>query len=518
MTVREALRIGALAASKVVAGASGLDRVVEYVLTMDVPDVLGWVRGNELLLSSGYAIEDAQDFQNMLRGFSEAGVAAVALKEGRYLNADSESLSLADRLGLPVILLPKEVLYHDVVNPLMRLIIERQNGPKLRMRHEAEICLDSLMRLISTISADTVLLLDSQFRLLSYFNESGVLPASKDMFGKHGVIRRVVGESPATAIPIEVSIKQDQSVSALSIWPLALGPSPVGYLVLLGNRSKSSPQVLSKVLPSLSWLAERLEAETYAPDDLLRRLEGTPNQRLQAVDELSTMLGPAARQPFVCFSARWGAGSLDEYGTRGLILSVFGAYSTSIFQTAPDAVWSWRLPRDASSKHGKAQERLLRMASAFASQIEALGVSTPRIGISSVFADTASMPQALEEARRCSEIADKTGRHTVISDYARLDQLLLKIAGSPFENDVSRLLEAYLPDQIVQLDETIRTLSAYFKSGRNARGTAHLLGVHRNTVAKRLARYERITALRLDDPEACLGAEIALRLLLLRSI
>ncbi|SHM58179.1 Purine catabolism regulatory protein-like family protein [Caldanaerovirga acetigignens] len=52
ITVREALQIGGLKNAKVVAGEKGLDRRVDFVLTMD--DAAKWIRGNELLLMAAY--------------------------------------------------------------------------------------------------------------------------------------------------------------------------------------------------------------------------------------------------------------------------------------------------------------------------------------------------------------------------------------------------------------------------------------------------------------------------------
>ncbi|HEX8135605.1 MAG TPA: PucR family transcriptional regulator ligand-binding domain-containing protein, partial [Actinomycetes bacterium] len=55
-SVGELLRLPALESAEVVAGAAGLDRVVQRLNVMTVPDILPWVKENEFLLATGYPL------------------------------------------------------------------------------------------------------------------------------------------------------------------------------------------------------------------------------------------------------------------------------------------------------------------------------------------------------------------------------------------------------------------------------------------------------------------------------
>lgn len=67
VTIREAMQVGGLLRCKVVAGESALDKEIQYITVMEVPDVIQWLKGNELLLTSLYAIkDDLQAIQNLV--------------------------------------------------------------------------------------------------------------------------------------------------------------------------------------------------------------------------------------------------------------------------------------------------------------------------------------------------------------------------------------------------------------------------------------------------------------------
>ena len=51
-TVREAARIGGFAQARLVAGEGGLDRTVEWVRTMETPEIVRMLRPGDLLLTA----------------------------------------------------------------------------------------------------------------------------------------------------------------------------------------------------------------------------------------------------------------------------------------------------------------------------------------------------------------------------------------------------------------------------------------------------------------------------------
>src|SRR6266403_2948914 len=94
-TVREAMR-SVLASAKLVAGADGLDRQVEWVRLMETPEVQP--RAGDLMFTSGFPIKDDTDAQIRLVGrIADKGGAGLVVRPLPYLRKlPPEMLSEAD--------------------------------------------------------------------------------------------------------------------------------------------------------------------------------------------------------------------------------------------------------------------------------------------------------------------------------------------------------------------------------------------------------------------------------------
>src|SRR3954465_9779373 len=128
LSVGEVLGVPALSGARVIAGESGLDRVVQRLNVMEVPDVLAWVKPHELLLTTGYPLRNTpQSLAHLVADLDERSLAALAIKLGRYLDdLPSDMIAQADRLGFPLILLPNDVGFDDILNQVLTDILNRQ--------------------------------------------------------------------------------------------------------------------------------------------------------------------------------------------------------------------------------------------------------------------------------------------------------------------------------------------------------------------------------------------------------
>lgn len=58
LSVGEVLGVSTLNGARLIAGRSGLGRIVQRLNVMEVPDILSWVKPNELLLTTGYPLRN----------------------------------------------------------------------------------------------------------------------------------------------------------------------------------------------------------------------------------------------------------------------------------------------------------------------------------------------------------------------------------------------------------------------------------------------------------------------------
>lgn len=128
ITLSTLLTGGYLERAEIMAGEGGLSREVRDVTVVSTPDSGPWLDGNELLLTTGYPfMNEPESLLRSVGVFIEKDASALAFKEGRYMPAFSaEMLGLCERAHLPLIRLPKETKWVDIIRPVYGLLASRE--------------------------------------------------------------------------------------------------------------------------------------------------------------------------------------------------------------------------------------------------------------------------------------------------------------------------------------------------------------------------------------------------------
>ncbi|MGE4272208.1 MAG: PucR family transcriptional regulator [Desulfitobacterium sp.] len=128
ITVKDLLRVGPLKTSQVVAGYQKLDNVVKGVTIIEAPDIVNWLSGGELLLTSLYSGPgEGMDYQEFIRKMAEKEVSALAIKVRRFVqDIPTEIIEAANQYGLPVIELEGSIRFVDVMYPVMEELFNSQ--------------------------------------------------------------------------------------------------------------------------------------------------------------------------------------------------------------------------------------------------------------------------------------------------------------------------------------------------------------------------------------------------------
>ena len=86
-TVKELLDTEEFSEFKVIAGMWGMNRKVSSVTVMDAPDIYKWLRGGEILMTSGYLWRNDVSFlEELIRKINEVHAAALFIKLGRFVD------------------------------------------------------------------------------------------------------------------------------------------------------------------------------------------------------------------------------------------------------------------------------------------------------------------------------------------------------------------------------------------------------------------------------------------------
>jgi sugar diacid utilization regulator len=121
LTVREALSLNVLKDATVVAGHKGLDNPIRWTHILDHPDVAEWVKGGEVLISSGVGIYD--DINAQIKYMSEAvekKVAAVFITTQYFPHTTPQMREIADKHRLPLVEMPPTIAFVEVTEAILR--------------------------------------------------------------------------------------------------------------------------------------------------------------------------------------------------------------------------------------------------------------------------------------------------------------------------------------------------------------------------------------------------------------
>jgi PucR family transcriptional regulator, purine catabolism regulatory protein len=86
------------------------------------------MRGGELLLTTAYPIrDDPSALGRLIPELADRGLAGLGIKIGPYLDAlPSAMISAADKLDFPVIEVPPDVVFNDILVEVLGTILNRQ--------------------------------------------------------------------------------------------------------------------------------------------------------------------------------------------------------------------------------------------------------------------------------------------------------------------------------------------------------------------------------------------------------
>jgi purine catabolism regulator len=494
LPLREALKVPALQKARLLAGAAGLDRAVRYVNVMEVPDILDWVKPDELLLTTAYPLrDDRAALADLVPRLADRGLAGLAVKPARYLDAVPQvMLEAAERLSFPLLELPPETAMADIINAVLGLIL---NVQALRLERSAAIHerftaialggggVRDIVQALTELLDRPAALLDSQ----------GVLLARSPGFPAHAAAELLLDGRAATGLrwavlaadgPLadeqRMALEQAATIAALRlVQERAVAEADDRFRAVcldeLVTGHVSDAAVLHERATAFGWNLSRPRAVLVAEIDALdgRRfgvLAGTSEETRACrglADAARAVLGDDA----IVWERSAGAAALTS---------------------------SNDLRRDAAALQAEARRRLPR--------------AVVSVGVGRTQADPLELRTSYAEALRSLEVGRWAGGQGVVSLFADLglDRLLMSCPVEELAAFHSATLGPLLAYEREHADCGLsQTLAAFVAADRNVAETARALFVHYNTVKYRLDRLERLLGPFVNHPTRRLTLELA---------
>jgi len=539
ITVREVLELPALAGVRVLGGNAGLGRVVARVNVMEVPDILPWVKPDELLLTTGYPLRaDPARLAGLVGALERRGLAALAVKLHRYLDElPADAVTAADRCGLPLLLLPDGVAFDDVLNQVLTAVLHRQAAVLERSEevHRALVGvvlegggLHELATETADVLSSPVLVTANDGRVLAEggdprlldairtaacFDASGRFRTERESLGVHrhedvggwyAVVPVVAGRVDHGRI---VAFARDRPLDSSDVHVLERAATVAALavtkqLAVTAVEGKYRGDFLRDVLSGRAGHRERVVAHCESLGwDVDRPL-------VAVVAELDPVTGPVPRVGLELrpvqerFAAAW-EGAVRARDHRAPVVGF-----------TQEVVALLGVPSDGD------HERLVRDVVREVRGDGGAGRRSFLTGVSRVAADPSGIPEAYEQARRAAHVGRQMSGPGAIAHFDALGAFrLLSLVRDPAElrGFVTETLRELATDEPEAADLR-RTLQVLLDSNLNVAHAARELHFHYNTLRYRIGKLERILGPFTEDADLRLDLALALKVMQMRGV
>jgi PucR family transcriptional regulator, purine catabolism regulatory protein len=560
-SIGELLRLPTLSSAEVLAGHSGLHRVVQRLNVMTVPDILPWVKEHEFLLATGYPLpRSPAELAELVTALDARGLAALGVKLGKYIEAlPSEMLRRADQLGLPIIEVPQQVGFDDILSQALTDIISRQSAVLARAEEIHRVFMQIVLHggglpeitdKLSQLIEGAVVVLDDEDRVLaaSRLEEvsaslaaAGLLAADGRIVAagelvprtrvqvtrgvrwavapvlagsmRHGRILAVQGERPLQD-DVLIALERAATVVALDATKkLAVTAVERKFRSdflheLLSGRARNEREVLRRSR-SLGWDLERPLIVVVAeleplPDGERSALE---EQRLRA--RLTDAWTSAVRG---CDPGAAVAGFASEF------VAILGA-PPGPQDVPPDGEGVSRRPVAAPDRD--AAEAAVSLAETLAAGLAQRSRHPLSFGVSRPVATPTELATAYDQATKAMQIGRRVHGPGAVTRFDSLGVYrLLSLIDDAEElrsfayESLGPLLALDRPER----DDLLQTLETLVECNLNVARAARRLYFHYNTLRYRITKLERLLGPFTTNPNLCLQIELALQIIHIREV
>jgi purine catabolism regulator len=544
ITVEEALGNGILQQATLLAGKVGCNRAILGVLPVEVPDTSQWLKGGELVLTTGYVLRDAEaPWLAFLKDLVAAKAAGLVLIASPYVKMiPDRAIEYAEAQQFPLLVLATAGPIVDVVKPLQEAIEASRSGSVREglnlQRRLMQMVLDgtgleSVAKFLGRHLNQTLLIEDKQFNLLAYaqagttteplldeliankgtpvtlmkkWEEDGTLKTLRKDKLPVTIAPERAGGPARTVYPVVVSGEVFGFFSVLSSTPLTdhdrlivdNGITAVAIELLKQKGATESEQKMKR-----DFFRDLLIANTAAMTETLRRR--------------ATYLGYPLNASYWVINVEFDDVKNDDILPEdinrlvGILNSLLSFRQAVVVNQAQGASILYPV------KEGQPNlDKIRHLAKAIHQKVTGSSPTwSVSIGVGQQYPELLSVPKAYKEAQHALKIGRSTNGPGAITFFAELViyRMLLQFAQSQDPNEffcepLQRLIEYNQ-----QTDkELVKTIAAFLECNGNLTETSNKLFIHRNTLKYRLERIRDITQIDLDDSENRLMLHLGLKM------
>ncbi|PDY73311.1 MULTISPECIES: PucR family transcriptional regulator [Bacillus cereus group] len=534
MKLYDIMKIPIFDQAKLIAGHKGVEQEVYTVNMMDAPDIIHFLKRNELLVTSAYHFkDDMYALRELIIQMKKQGCTALGIKTKRFLQEIPEDIiSLADEIYFPIIELPFDIGLGDLVNQTLSYILDmRTNELHQAMQIHQQFTnhiisgkgINMILENLSSLIQLPVVLLDYHLRPISEYNNTKASIQSLKEFFING--RKL----PLSTIEIVTFSLLTKTRDTVSIFPIYTQNNQYSYLVIDGFISPLNRSMVLAVEQAANVLAFELIKE-HSLRQYSRRIQdefftNVINSVFSAQDEIVNLgkeFNLSFDQKYICIIGKIDIKeftmSFMEYQEEkdliyDLIEEELNSYTANVHLFIKDDMYVLLVNCDVIWRQTE-KERMISLLKNIQVKIYTYFQKSISFGIANSSEQLLHISHSFKEATDAFYYGEMSGSKEFIEIYQakEISAILRMIPQEQLKKFYESTLHSLANENEKDHAVLLHTLSVYLETHCAISETAKRLFLHRNTVIYRLEKCEEILGRNIKDPNETLQLRIAFRI------
>ncbi len=527
ITMEQVMAMEEMQGAYYIAGFHGRHRKVNSTTVLDAPDGIRFLKGNEFVFSTMYPyFKDREKIKDIIEELALRNISGLGLNLDQYLNKlPLEAKKMADKYKLPVIILPPEKAWIDMMIPIMSEVLKINNRQLIKSRDinkqfTKALLLDSSLKEIAEL-----LYYHMEAPVAVYsLTEDNAVSFPEVAFPSY----RVIVKHLQSAIS---SFERIDDISQLS----SLTYKGKKYHVLNFNNASSlhGAIVVEQVCEKLD--QDKISTLLHAKNASIIKLKSIQVEKEYSnrfkQDFIADLLVKHIEEKDLPFYHRKARELGLNLHNKYMLLAVTTTYNElgEIYQLIdrikrfPECNKDVLLGFDKKNHliilipiiDNELFSELMPRAEAFISQLQKLFTNKESIGVSQILS-IESIPSAYEQGIKALYHGIKIGGYGKVQFYDNLG--IYRLFSHPaiegeikvFVNELLEPLFEYERENNINLVETLRI---FIENRGNYRKTGEILHLHHNSVRYRINVIDKLTNFNIDNHNLVLQFQLALSLL-----
>lgn len=545
--VSEILELDFFKNATVLCGEKGLDNYIAKVNVMEVPDIIDWVKPGEFLLTTAYSIkDDILKLNELIPVMKRIGVAGLGIKTKRYIEKLPQSvLDTANTHDLPVISIPLELSYGDIISNILTSVVNRQMKVLVQIdefnTRLKEIMLrggelNEIASMIEGVVNAPVAIYEEIFKDYVCLAEKQYQPTLNNII-ESVFIKRTSRSRQVYGIKEHEDLIDGVSVKRLMI-PIYSDEISYGYVIIwdVNNNIPDATLVMIEAATSLIALNSSKKLSVYENENkhkidfIEELLSSQETQQMRAVEKASYFdfnIGHVYGVLLVSIDKTYTEVAITPNNTKMLkqlnskLISVVERLhrffkGEMIYGNKSDRV-IFLLGYDRSIDEACMKKNMIQVGEELLKFASLENIHNKiSVGLGRTYCDYKDLYKSYREAQRS---VYKMGLSEENKNILHFDELGIYriLSNEEIQPEIQQFFVETLGN-IVAYDrekdaELLETLKMYYACGCNLKRVSEELYTHYNTVIYRIQRIKEIGNIDFSDPNVSLNVHIALKIL-----